>query len=287
MSAPAYREVIRPYGFLACPRMYRELCGRKISPLGVGTWKMGGGDAPDRRHDAEEIAALKLALEAGVTVVDTAEMYGAGHAEELVGKAIEGFPREDLFLISKVLPRNLKRADLKKALHQSLKRLGTEYIDLYLIHWPPADLALVAEGLAAMEEEVARGAIRSIGVSNFDTKEMEFALQSLKRTELAANQIEYSLVETSPERDVIPFCEKNKIAVIAYTPLADGKVASIPVVKKVAKSVGHTPIQVALNYLMRRSLPIPKASKPSHLREILGAMGWELSEKEYAAIRSQ
>lgn len=263
---------------------YTEFCGKKVASIGVGTWNMGGRDSPDLRNDARDISVLQLALAAKVNVIDTAEMYGAGHAEELVREAVRGVPRDSLVIISKVLPSHLSEHLLRKSLDRTLQRLGTDFLDLYLIHWPPADLQLVKVGLATMEKLVQEGKIRHLGVSNFDVEEMRFAQESLRKEELHANQIEYSLMERSPEQEVIPFCEKEGIGVIAYTPLADGKVANLPAVQKVAARTGHTPIQVALSYLTAHSIPIPKASQKPHMMEILGTLGWELSAREQQSL---
>jgi diketogulonate reductase-like aldo/keto reductase len=261
-----------------------EFCGKKVTPIGVGTWKMGGGDSPDPRHDTRDLASLRMALDRGVNVIDTAEMYGNGHSEEIVREAIRGYPRDDLVIVSKVLPSHLTEPLLRKSLEHSLKRLGTHYLDLYLIHWPPADLNLVDGALRTMEQLVAEGKIRSIGVSNFDVEELQRAQDALRREPLVANQIEYSLLDRSAEKQVIPYCDKHNIIVMAYTPLADGKVARLPQVEEVAHRTGHTPIQVALSYLTRHSIPIPKASQPKHMEEILGTLGWELSTRDWRAL---
>lgn len=265
--------------------MVRTIAGKKLSDMGIGTWKMGGGESPSTTHDESDVEMIELALDRGINVIDTAEMYGAGHSEELVGKAIVGRDREKLFIITKVLPAHLSHDKLIRAATQSLRRLGTDYIDLYLIHWPPAKLELIKEGIAAMEELVRDGLVKAIGVSNFDVPEMRYAIGTTRGSKIAANQIEYSLAEMGPEREVIPFCEKNGIEVIAYTPIADGRVADIKRVQEVAKRTDHTPIQVAVNYLFKRSIPIPKASREKHMLELLGSVGWELSAKDYAYLR--
>jgi diketogulonate reductase-like aldo/keto reductase len=263
-----------------------ELLGKKkISPIGIGTWKMGGKDGMDRTHDADDVKAISYALDHGVNVIDTAEIYGKGHSEELVAKAIKGRDRESLYIITKVHPAHLEHDQLMRSARASLDRMGCGYIDLYLVHWAPPRIEMVREGLRAMEELVSKGLVRSIGVSNFSSQETLFAMESLRREKLVANQIEYSLLAREPESDIIPFCEKNGIVVISYTPLADGRVATYGPAMEVARSLGRTPVQVALNYLMRNSLPIPKASRVDHMKEILGSMGWSLDPKDVKRLQ--
>ncbi len=260
-----------------------DFCGKKVSEIGVGTWHMGGTYQPDHAGDKRDIAALKLALDNGVNVIDTAEMYAAGHAEELVCDAIKGFDREELFIVTKVLPSHLGHDDLIKSAKASLKRLGSKYIDLYLIHWLESG-SDIGSAISTMEGLVDQGIVRNIGVSNFGTEQLEKAMASAKRYEIAANQIKYSLAEKHCEKEVVPFCEKNGIRVIAYSPLARGKVADMREVVDMASRIGKTPMQVGLNYLMRRSLPIPKASSPGHLMDVLGSTGWRLEESDYAKL---
>jgi diketogulonate reductase-like aldo/keto reductase len=266
--------------------MVEALGKKRISPIGVGTWKMGGKDGMDRTHDADDVKAIGYALDHGISVIDTAETYGNGHSEELVAKAIKGRDRESLYIITKVLPTHLGHDQLMKSAKHSLDRMGCGYIDLYLIHWTPPKLEMVKEGLQTMEELVKQGAVRSIGVSNFNVQETLFAMEATRSEKIVANQIEYSLLARDPESDVIPFCEKNGIVVISYTPLADGKVTTYGPARDIARSTGRTPVQVALNYLMRRSLPIPKASRIDHLKEILGSVGWTLEPEDVKRLQA-
>lgn len=259
--------------------------GKMVSPIGIGTWHMGGNEIlVSRNRDKEEIAAIRFAIENGINVIDTAEMYSRGHAEELVGQAIKGFDREKLYIITKVLPTHAKYESVLRAAQNSVERLGT-YADLYLYHWPNP-LVKIGETISAMEKLVDEGKVKSIGVSNFGVRELEEAVSSAKKYEIVANQIHYSVMKKGPESELIPFCEKNKIKVIAYTPIEYGRVAMVPEVQKVAKEYDKTPIQVALSYLTKRSLPVPKASRVDHLKEILGAMDLKLKEKDYERIAS-
>ncbi len=271
--------------------MITRLGGKRISPLGIGTWHMGGGSIlSDTKNDNADIAAIRFAIDNGVNVIDTAEMYGHGHAEELVGRAIKDHDRDGLFIITKVLPTHLGHNALKKAAMASLERMKCDYIDLYLIHWltPGANLEVA---VSAMEELVDEGVVRHIGVSNFDVKETKRAMAAAKKNRILANQVHYNLFDKSPEEELLPFFKKNKIEFIAYTPLSKGylgkgNIEDIPEVKEISERTGRTPVQIALNYLMKRALPIPKSSNKEHLREIFGAIGWELGSKDYKSPQS-
>lgn len=260
-----------------------EFAGKMVSPIGIGTWHIGGGQDADRSDDDAGVAAIRLGLGRGMNLVDTAEMYGAGHTEELVGRAIAGIDREELCIISKVWHNHLRRRDVLSSAKASLSRLGLKYMDLYLVHWPNPEID-IKETIGAMEELVDLGIVRHIGVSNFGVAELEGAMAACRKYEIEANEIKYSLAEKGCERDIIPFCEKNGIRVIAYTPLAKGSVGGIKAVAEVAVEEGRTPVQVALNYLMRRSIPIPKASSGRHWDEIAGAMDWRMDDAHYARL---
>ncbi|HVA83037.1 MAG TPA: aldo/keto reductase [Candidatus Aquilonibacter sp.] len=265
--------------------MITELSGKKIFPIGIGTWGMGGWMLADNKNDKKEIAAIKFAIESGINAIDTAELYGRGHAEELVAEAIKGFDRETLHITSKVWPTHLSRSGINGAVNASLKRLGTKYLDLYLIHWPNP-LANMQEAISTMEELIDGGLIRSMGVSNFGVSDMQKALDATKKHKIEVNQIEYSVLNKEPEQNVIPFCEKNKVKIVAYTPLAKGAVNNSKEILKIAGKYKKTPIQVAINYLLKSSLPIPKASTPEHIREIMGSTGWELKKEDYAHLKA-
>lgn len=259
-----------------------EICGKKLSlPIGLGTWRMGGGFwTPDYSHDVEYIEVIKYAIQRGINLIDTAEMYGGGHAEELVGKAIKDFDREKLIIITKVWPSHLKYDQVLTSAYNSLKRLQSDYIDLYLIHWPNPEVEL-NETFKAMNKLVEEGVVKCIGVSNF-------SVDLLKKvpSKIEANEIEYSIYNLSPEDDVIPYCESHNIKVIAYSPLGQGKIAQDKRLMDIAKKYDKTPVQIALNYLIQRSIPIPKASKKSHIDELIEATKFELSEEDRKLIRS-
>ena len=275
---------------------YRMLgrTGEKLAAIGLGTWKIGGGMMPDYSMDKEAVEAIRYAVELGMTHIDTAEIYGGGHAEELVGEVIKAFSREDVFVTSKVWHTNLRYYDALKACERSLKRLQTSYIDLYLIHWPSSTIPL-SETMKALEKLYKDGKIRYIGVSNFSVSQVEEARSCLSQTDVVANQVEYSLYERSIEKDLIPYCLKTGITVIAYSPLGQGRLVRelsagrskrIRLLKEVAESYSKTPIQVALNWVIWREnvVTIPKSIRKEHLRENVGATGWRLSERDYRRL---
>lgn len=264
--------------------MITDIAGRKVSPVGFGTWGIGGRSNADTRYDAEHIEAIRFAIENGLTFIDTAEIYSAGHAEELVGKAIKSFPREDVYITSKVWNNHLKHDDVIKAAKASISRIDTPYLDLYLIHWPDKSVE-VKETVRAMEELVDQGLVRNIGVSNFNVSELRDAMESTSKYEIVANQIEYSPAKREPESGIIPYCEENNVRVVAYTPLNKGKLSRFKALNRIADEKKKSPVSVALNYLMKRSIPIPKSSNKDHIMQFVEAMEFELSEKEYEAIR--
>jgi Predicted oxidoreductases (related to aryl-alcohol dehydrogenases) len=202
---------------------YKELgkTGEKIPALGLGTWGIGGFSFPDYSYDQLAIEVIRFAVEIGMNFIDTAEMYGSGHSEELIGEAIKGI-RDKVFIATKVLPTNFRYEDVIKACERSLKRLKTSYIDLYQLHWPNPSIP-IRETMKAMERLVDEGKIRYIGISNFSVEETVEAMNSLSKYEIVSNQVEYSLLVRDIERDLLPFCNKNKITVIAYSPLARGE----------------------------------------------------------------
>jgi diketogulonate reductase-like aldo/keto reductase len=253
--------------------------GVTVPVIGQGTWRMG----EDRGAHRQELAALRLGLDLGLTHVDTAEMYGDGGAERLVGEAIAG-RREQVFLVTKVLPSNASYEGTLRACEASLRRLRTDYVDLYLLHWW-SDGHPIGETMRAMEELVAKGRTRFVGVSNLDVDQLKAAAAALGRERLVANQVLYHLRDRSVEKDVLPYCERHGIAVVGYTPLARGGFLRGPVAE-IARRHGKSPRQVALNFLTRRPslFTIPKASQPDHVRENAAALDFELTAADLAAI---
>ena len=251
-----------------------------VSVIGQGTWQLDG------RNDAGAIAALKRGLDLGMTHIDTAEMYG--EAEPLVAKAIEG-RRDEIFLVSKVLPSNASRAGTIKACERSLARLKTDRLDCYLLHWRGS--YPLEETFAAFEELKQAGKIRSWGVSNFDADDLEEALMIAGQGKIACNQVLYHLDERAIEHAVIPWCEEHEVAVVAYSPFGNGHFPSPSstggrVLKTIADVHGATPRQVALAFLTRRPsvFAIPKASSAAHAEDNAAAGDLTLTAAEIARI---
>lgn len=247
----------------------------RLCTLGMGTWNMGNSKV----KEAEEIEALHTGIELGMQVVDTAEMYGNGRSERLVGQAIRGI-REQVFLISKVLPEHANREGTKVACEGSLKRLGTDYLDLYLLHWAgPYPIRETIDGMLELQQE---GKIRHWGVSNMDVDMMEefFALEGGETC--AADEVLYNLTRRGVEFDLLPWCEAHQLPLIAYSPIEQGRLLNHPVLRKIALRQEATPSQVALAWVLRRPgvLAIPKASTPQHVRENFESLSIELTKKE-------
>jgi len=252
--------------------------GKKISIIGQGTWQI--------RKAAVE--ALHAGLDLGMTHIDTAEMYTG--AEEIVAEAIRGRRRQDLFIVSKVMPSNASYQGTLRACDASLKRLKSEYIDVYLLHWWNGSHP-IAETMGAMEELVKRGKTRHIGVSNLDVSELKQAQQSLTRERIVCNQVLYHLRSRGIENSLLPYCEAQNIAVVGYSPFGQDDFPSPgskqgKVLTTIAERHGRTPRQVALNFLTRRPglFTIPKASTVEHVRENADGSGWKLTADDLKLI---
>lgn len=239
--------------------------------------------SPEKGNEETHIEAIRYAIDKGVNVIDTAEMYAAGHTEEVVGSAISKYKREDLFIISKVMNNNLHHDSVLKSAEKSLERMQTPYMDLYLIHWPNPDIPL-KETIPAMEELVSSGMVKNIGVSNFSVPLMKEAMEAAKDNKICANQVEYNYGNRAPEKDVIPFCEENGIDVIAYTPIMKGKTSGYGNLSKIAEKYNSTGVQMALRYVMERAYAIPKTSNKNHLDELLKASEINLSAEDYKLL---
>ncbi|HSX18566.1 MAG TPA: aldo/keto reductase [Candidatus Saccharimonadales bacterium] len=260
---------------------YKNLTKKvKIPALGLGTWHMGGDMTADYSQDEKYISAIGYAISKGINHIDTAEIYSAGHAEELVGEAIKKYDRKKLFITTKVWPSHLSHDRLKKACEDSLKRLGTNYIDLYLIHWPNP-LANMANAMSALDELKKEGKIKNIGVSNFSISQLQNA-QKHTKNKIVCNQVKYNLTDRGPEDGLLEFCQKENIILTAYTPIAKGTLSQSKILETVAKKYHKTPIQVALRYLLEKPnvIAIPKASTKEHIDEIFGALGWKLKKED-------
>ncbi|MDX8441101.1 aldo/keto reductase [Mesorhizobium australafricanum] len=253
--------------------------GEAVPVLGQGTWKMG----EDQRRRADEVAALKLGLDLGITLIDTAEMYASGGAEEVVAEAIAG-RRDETFLVSKVLPSNASRAGVKRACENSLKRLATDRIDLYLLHWPGS--VPLSETVEAFEALKAEGKIRHWGVSNFDTDEMEGLVGLAPGSNVQTNQVLYNLSRRGPEFDLAPWCRKRRIPLMAYSPVEQGALARNARLEAVASRHNATAAQIALAWAMAQEgvIAIPKAGRQEHVRQNAAALGIELTPEDLAEL---
>lgn len=253
--------------------------GEAVPVLGQGTWYMG--DEPRRR--ADEIATLRAGLDLGMTLVDTAEMYGDGASEELVGEAIAG-RRDDVFLVSKVLPSNASRSGTIAACERSLRRLGTDRIDLYLLHW--RGRTPFAETIAAFEALQDAGKIRHWGVSNMDVSDMKELLRAPGGDAVATNQVLYNLTRRGIEFDLLPQAQQRGLPLMAYSPIEQGRLAHYPEVQDIAERHGVTPAQVALAWVLRQQgvIAIPKASRPEHVRQNREALDLTLTPQDLAEL---
>ena len=253
--------------------------GERVPAFGQGTWHMG----EDRRRVAEEAAALKLGIDLGLSLIDTAEMYGSGKAEEIVAEAAAG-KRDQLFIVSKVLPYNASLKGTIEACERSLKRLKTDRIDLYLLHWRGS--VPLAETLEAFTRLQRDGKIRHHGVSNFDLDDMQEWLALAGGKTVAANQILYNLQRRGPEWELIPWCRERHIAIMAYTPLGQGRMLQNRALAEIAERHRATAAQVALAWLLQQDgmMVIPKASRQEHVRENCGTLDVKLTADDLAAL---
>lgn len=250
--------------------------------LGQGTWRIG--EDPSRRQS--EVAALRLGLDLGMTLIDTAEMYGEGGAEEVVGEAISDRGREEVFIVSKVYPHNATRRGALEACERSLQRLKTDYIDLYLLHWR-GDVPL-SQTLEAFQQLKDTGVIREFGVSNFDVDDMEEATTAYPHIdEVATNQVLYNLSHRGIEWDLIPYCRERHIRIMAYSPVGHNaaeqqRTFANTTIRSVASRHDATPAQIALAWLFRDPdmVVIPKAIQPEHIRQNRAALDIELTEDD-------
>ncbi|HEU4642712.1 MAG TPA: aldo/keto reductase [Gemmatimonadaceae bacterium] len=253
--------------------------GERVPVLGQGTWHL----AEHAHRRAEEIAAIRLGLDLGMTLIDTAEMYADGAAEELVGEAIAG-RREEVFLVSKVLPQHATRRGTIAACERSLRRLGTDWVDLYLLHWRgTVPLEETLDGFRALERA---NRIRHWGVSNFDVSDMEELVGLPGGTAVATDQVLYNLSRRGIEWDLLPWCFGRGIPIMAYSPIEQGRLLGDRTLREVAARHGATPAQVALAWVLRRDgiIAIPRAGTPEHVRENRAALELQLTAQDLAAL---
>jgi len=260
-----------------------------IPVVGLGTWGIGGEMGPDSSRDEAGIRALRLGLDLEMKFIDTAEMYGAGHSEEVVARALEG-RRDRVFVASKVSPRHFAYNDVLDAAKRSLKRLGLKQIDLYQLHWPSSKIP-IAETMRAMEKLVSDGLTRYIGVSNFSVEQMKEAQQSLSHEKIVSNQVEFSLVDRSVEARILPYCQREGLTLIAYSPLGQGKIprgrgSSFKVLDEIAAKLDKSRNQVALGWVLQHDsvVAIPKAADPEHVKENAEVADWKIDSEDYQRL---
>ncbi|AHK44808.1 MULTISPECIES: aldo/keto reductase [Ensifer] len=253
--------------------------GRSVPVLGQGTWRMGD----ERSRAAEEVKSLQAGLDLGMTLIDTAEMYGNGASERVVGEAVKG-RRDEAFIVSKVLPSNASRIGTEAACERSLKHLGIDHIDLYLLHWRGG--YPLAETVAAFEALKKAGKIGAWGVSNFDVDDMEELLAVPGGKNVAANQVLYNLSRRGIEYDLLPWCQKRGVAVMAYSPLDEGRLLRNADLVHIAKAHQATPAQIALAFLKTRPgvISIPKTGSAERARENRDAMDIHLTPENLATL---
>jgi diketogulonate reductase-like aldo/keto reductase len=247
--------------------------GERVPVLGMGTWEIGDAQSDGR---ADEIRALRRGVELGMSLIDT--------AERLIGEAIKDV-RDEVFIATKVSPQHFGYDDIITSCEASLNRLGVKQMDLYQLHWPSSRIP-IEQTMKAMEELVSRGRIRYIGISNFSVAQTARAMEALPRSEIASNQVNYSITHRDIESELLPFCEKEKITVIAYSPLDTGKLPSRKIPKALLDRYGMTPAQLMLNWVTWREgvIAIPKAAKVEHVEENAASVDVRISADDYQAL---
>jgi diketogulonate reductase-like aldo/keto reductase len=260
-------------------RTTRLPSGELIPVLGQGTWRLGDSRARRRK----EIAALQLGIDLGMTVIDTAEMYGDGAAEALVGEAIAG-RRDEVFLVSKVLPAHASRRNVIRACERSLRFLNTDRLDLYLLHW--RGRVPLTETCAAFAELARAGKIRYWGVSNFDLADMKELFRLRRGKQAATNQVLYNPARRGIEFDLLPWCRERRLPIMAYSPIDQGGLSRHRVLAKIGKRRGAAPAQVALAWVLRHDgvVAIPRARNAAHVRANRAALDLRLTQEDLAAL---
>lgn len=264
---------------------YETVNGVVLPKIGFGTWKIGGEGSADRSMDERSMAALRSALDLGYTHFDTAENYAGGHAEELLGRAVRdsGLERGSLFITSKVSPEHLRYADVLRSCDRSLQRLGMDYLDLYLIHWPSMIIKL-EDTFGALNRLVADGKVKHLGVSNFNLKLLKKAVD-LSASGILTDQVPYSLPDrTYASNGVLAYCQEKNILLTAYSPVKPRFIRGNNDLRALAQEKGLTTQQIALAWLVRqpRVITIPMSSNPQHQAENLAAADIELGQEELA-----
>ena len=262
--------------------------GFEVPVLGIGAYRMGGSTIHDINNDDQrDISTIKKAIDMGITHIDTAEMYGGGHNERIVGEAIKGYDRSSLVIATKVSPMSLHYGDVIAAAKNSLKRLGTDYIDIYLIHYPNFKIP-IRETMEAMDYLLEKNIIKYIGVSNFNMEQFKKA-QSCTRNKIVVNQIPYSLKNRMAQKDgFLNYAQTHDVMVAAWRPIEGGMLSKnkVRIVDDICKKYNKTPSQVAINWLISQDnvVTIPGSRNIKHLEENLGALGWQLSQEDFRML---
>ena len=291
--------------------------GPQVSAVGLGMWQAGGKAWGSDVRDADCRKAMERAVELGVNLVDTAEAYGDGHSERVMSRAIRNVGRDHVFVATKVGGWHLRADDVRKACAASLTRLGVREIDLYQVHWPdPWSQVPLRETMKALEALHRAGRIRNIGVSNFAVRDLEEARSHLSRADIVSNQVRYNMLQREVEAEVVPYCKREGIAILAWSPIGKGVLtgkyhdgrrpkdrirsdedlfkpanlrAAAPLIRelrKIGRARGKTAGQVALAWLRRHGhvIPIPGAKRPAQAEENAGAAGWQLTAREFRSL---
>ena len=264
--------------------MRHRTLGRSTESIPVisqGCMGVGGELSADSTRDAEQIEALRIGIDLGMTLIDTAEVYGNGHSEELVGLAVRGI-RSEVFIATKFSPENSSYENVLRAAERSLRRLRTDFIDLYQVHWPNPAVP-IDETMRALEKLVEAGKVRHVGLSNFSVAEMREAMLAVPALSVAANQVEYNLFDRFIERRILPYCLAERVTVIAYSPLDKGRVSpGDHLLREISLRYDKTPAQIVLNWLVRQPevIVIPKAINPVHIRENAAAADFVMSDDD-------
>ncbi len=268
---------------------YETVHGVTLPKIGFGAWSIGGDSYPDKSRDSKSLTSIRAALEIGYTHFDTAEAYASGHSEELIGQAIRETktPRENLFITTKVSPEHLRYNDVMKACERSLRHLGMDYVDLYLIHWPGTGVNY-EDTFRALNKLVSDGKVRNLGVSNFKLKLLKQA-QEYSETPIITDQIPYRVPDRAyVDNGVVEYCQQNDILITAYSPVKFRSVKVNETITTIAKAHSATPHQIALAWLVMqpRVITIPMSFNPQHLRENFEAAEIELTGDELKALNA-
>ena len=267
---------------------YETLHGLSIPKIGFGMWRIGGASYAEPVLDSTSLSALRAALEVGYTHFDTAESYASGHSEELLGRAIRetNTKRENIFITTKISPEHLAYDQVFRSCENSLRRINVEYLDLYLIHWPPRASVHLDDAFRALNKLVRDGKVKHLGVSNFNLKLLKRA-QSLSETAILTDQVPYRLPDrTYVENGVLEYCQQNDILLTAYSPVKFRNLSTNKTLGVIAEAHSATPFQIALAWLVAqpRVITIPMSSNPQHIRENFEAAEIELSEEEFKKL---